>query len=66
MEHACLYSLAALHEQHIGNTAGSVLLFRVYSLHKLINKASSYPHIVTDYRYSCRHRAVALLAPIAF
>lgn len=31
---------------HLGDTAGSVLLFRAFTLRALITRASSYPHIV--------------------
>ena len=52
----------SLHEQHLGNTAGSVNLFRATTLRASINIAASYPLIVIDDCSSGRHRAVALLA----
>lgn len=55
--------LHRLHEQRLGNTAGSVKLFRASTLRASINIAASYPLVVTDYRSSGRYRAIALLAP---
>ena len=64
IEHACLD--IACTSKHLGDTAGSVLLFRASTPRTLITTTSSHLSVVTKYRSSNRHRAIALLASSLF